>query len=94
MLTLDSIQNKVIRMVTAFVMINVGVGWLRKVYPRTTYKERFKKLTGVKKVYLIFGRYDLMVHLEAKTMDEILKIVDDEIRNIPGVMRTETFMAF
>ena len=81
-------------MVTAFVMINVGVGWLRKVYPRTTYKEKFKKLNGVKEVYLIFGRYDLMVHLEAETTDEILRIVDDEIRNIPGIMSTETFMAF
>ena len=81
-------------MVTAFVMINVGVGWLHKVYPRTTYKEKLKKLSGVKEVYLIFGRYDLLVHLEAETMDEIIRIVDDEIRNIPGVYATETFMAF
>ena len=81
-------------MVTAFVMINVGVGWLRKVYTRTDYKEKLMKVTGVKGVYLIFGRYDLMVHLEAKTLDEIPRIVDDEIRNIPGIMRTETFMAF
>ncbi|MEM4245822.1 MAG: Lrp/AsnC ligand binding domain-containing protein [Candidatus Bathyarchaeia archaeon] len=81
-------------MVTAFVMVNVGVGWLRKVYPRTTYREKFKKITGVKEVYLIFGRYDLMVHLEASSVEEILRIVDDEIRNIPGVQATETFMAF
>ena len=81
-------------MVTAFVMINVGVGWLRKVYPRTTYKEKLKELAGVKEVYLIFGRYDLLVHLEAETIDEISRIVDDEIRNIPGVQATETFMAF
>ncbi len=81
-------------MVTAFVMVNVGVGWLRKVYTRTDYKEKLKKLSNVKEVYLIFGRYDLMVHLEAETLDEILQIVDDDIRSIPGIVRTETFMAF
>ncbi len=81
-------------MVSAFIMINVGVGWLRKVYPRTTYKEKLKKISGVRSVYLIFGRYDLMVHLEADTIDEIFHIVDDEIRNIAGVQATETFIAF
>jgi DNA-binding Lrp family transcriptional regulator len=80
-------------MVTAFVMINVGVGWLRKVYPRSTYKQKLKKISGVRQVYLIFGRYDLMVHLESDTMDDILRIVDDEIRNIPGIQATETFIA-
>lgn len=81
-------------MVTGFVMINVGVGWLRKVYPRTTYKEKLKEISGVKEVYLILGRYDLLVHLEAKAAEDIFRIVDDEIRNIPGVQATETFMAF
>lgn len=81
-------------MVTAFVMINVGVGWLHKVYPRATYKEKLKELAGVKAVYLTLGRYDLLVHLEAETMDEIFRTVDDEIRNIPGVQATETFIAY
>ncbi len=81
-------------MVTAFVMINVGVGWLHKVYPRTTYKEKLKEIDGVKAVYTILGRYDLLIHLEAGTMDEIFRIVDDEVRNIPSVQATETFLAF
>ncbi len=86
--------KKVIIMVTAFVMINVGVGWLHKVYPRTTYKEKLKEIDGVKAVYTILGRYDLLIHLEAGTMDEIFRIVDDEVRNIPSVQATETFLAF
>ena len=81
-------------MATAFVMIKVGVGWLHKVYPGTTYKEKLKELAGVKEVYLTLGRYDLLVHVEAETMEEVLRIVDDGIRNIPGVQATETLMAF
>ena len=87
-------ERKVFIMVKAFVMVNVGVGWLHKVYPRATYKEKIKEIAGVKEVYLIFGRYDLLVHLEAKSTDEIFRIVDDDIRNIPGIQATETFMAF
>ena len=81
-------------MVTAFVMINVGVGWLHKVYPRTTYKKKLKEISGVTDVYLILGRYDLLVRLEAETANDIFRIVDDEVRNIPGVQATETFMAY
>ncbi|MEM3737120.1 MAG: Lrp/AsnC ligand binding domain-containing protein [Candidatus Bathyarchaeia archaeon] len=81
-------------MVTAFVMIKVGVGWLHKVYTGATYKEKLKNLAGVKAVYLTLGRFDILLHVEAETAEEILRIVDDEIRNIPGVQATETLLAF
>lgn len=77
-------------MVTAFIMVKVGTGelmaWLKAV------KERVSKVQGVKEVYSILGRYDIIARVEAKSVDELTNIVVDGIRSVPGVLATETFL--
>jgi len=77
-------------MVVAFIMIKVGTGelmaWLKSV------KEKVSKVHGVKEVYSILGRYDIMAKVEAKSVEELTNIVVDGIRSVPGVLTTETFL--
>jgi DNA-binding Lrp family transcriptional regulator len=77
-------------MVTAFIMVKVGTGelmaWLK------TVKEGVSKVQGVKEVYSILGRYDIIAKVEAKSVEELTNIVVDNIRSVPGVSSTETFL--
>lgn len=50
-------------MVSAFFLIKVGTGEHLN-FVRTD-KEQIEKISGVTKVYGVFGRYDLIAHVEA-----------------------------
>lgn len=53
--------------------------------------EEIKKIEGVRKAYLAFGRFDIVVLLEAKDYAEI-KRVTAIINGINGVRSTETLV--
>jgi DNA-binding Lrp family transcriptional regulator len=55
-------------------------------------KENISKIKGVKEVYGVFGRYDLIVHIEAPSLEELSRIITDEMRAIPGVLSTESLI--
>lgn len=76
-------------MVTAFVMIRVGTG--EQLDFERAVKEEIKKMEGVKTVYSVFGRYDLIVQAEAPTLEELPRITD-KIRAIAGVLSTESLI--
>lgn len=46
---------------------------------------------GVKTVYRVFGRYDLVAHVETSGLDA-LPYVTDKIRAIEGVLSTESLI--
>jgi len=77
-------------MVTAFVAVKVGTGellsWVK------TVRESVTKVEGVKEVYSVLGRFDLIVKVEAKSVEELSNIVIDGMRSIEGVVETETFL--
>ena len=50
---------------------------------------KLTKLNGIKKIYEITGQYDICVIVQAPTISEINKSIDD-LRKIPGVTDTNT----
>ena len=50
---------------------------------------KLTKLDGIKKIYEITGQYDICVIVQAPTISEINKSIDD-LRKIPGVTDTNT----
>jgi len=53
-------------------------------------KSRIKKITGVKEVYGVLGRCDLVALVEAEDAEKLTSLVADEIRAVPGVQTSET----
>ncbi|MEM3736791.1 MAG: Lrp/AsnC ligand binding domain-containing protein [Candidatus Bathyarchaeia archaeon] len=78
-------------MLKAFILIRVGE---RKAYSAAYYKEVFSKIKGVEEVHVLFGQYDFILKIQAENVDALAQIVDNEIRIIPGVHSTETFIAY
>ena len=77
-------------MTEAFVLIRVGAGesWN---FAKTV-SDEVRKINGVKEVYGVFGRYDLVVKMEGKTLEALGNLVADHIRGIKGVISTETLV--
>jgi len=77
-------------MVTAIVLLTMiggageSLGWAKET------KDRLSRISGVKKVYGVFGRYDLVAILEAEDFESLTSLVADKIRSVPGVQTSES----
>jgi len=76
--------------VTAFVLVKVGTS--EQLNFAKSAKEDMSKIKGVKNVYGVFGRYDIVVHVEAPGLEELSRIIMDKMRAIPGVLSTESLI--
>ena len=83
-------QLMVIRMVEAFLLIRVGSS--ESLNFMKTIKEEIRGIKGVKEVYGVFGRHDLIVKVETKTLEDLGNLVTDKIRGISGIQTTETLV--
>jgi len=70
----------------AFVLINTETGFMDEVL------KSLSKIEGVKEAYSVYGVYDIIAKVEAKTMDELKEIVTWKIRKISNVRTTLTMM--
>jgi DNA-binding Lrp family transcriptional regulator len=70
-------------MIEAFVLVQVDVTVGRKV------GDEIGRIPGVKLSQVVTGPYDVVVRIEADTMELLGKLID-EIQKIPGVTRTLT----
>ncbi|MBW8057258.1 MAG: Lrp/AsnC ligand binding domain-containing protein [candidate division NC10 bacterium] len=50
-------------------------------------------IPGVKDIILVFGRWDAIIQVEAKTLTTLSRLVISQIRGIQGVQATETLVA-
>jgi DNA-binding Lrp family transcriptional regulator len=77
-------------MVQAFVLIRMGssetLNFMKSV------KEKICAVKGVKEVYGVFGRVDLVIRVETKTLQDLGNLITDCIRGIDGVQTTETLV--
>ncbi len=70
----------------AYIMVNTEVGSERKV------TNDLNKIEGVKEVYGVYGVYDLVVRVEAETMEKLKVVIREGIRTIESVRSTMTMI--
>ncbi len=75
-------------MVRAYIEIKVESGREREV------RDKLRTIPGVKLADIITGDIDIIVVVEAETYNDIAGIILEKIRKIPGIVRTETHIAF
>jgi len=54
---------------------------------------RSRRIRGVKIANSVFGRYDAVVVIEAKTLDELKKIIYEMVEKHQNVVHTETLIS-
>jgi len=76
--------------VTAFILVKVGTS--EQLNFAKSAKEDMAKIKGVKNIHGVFGRYDLVVQVEAPNLEELSRIIMDKMRAVPGVLSTESLI--
>jgi DNA-binding Lrp family transcriptional regulator len=69
---------------TAYVLIKVVAGAEAKVF------EALSKIEGVEEVNVVYGEYDIIAKVNARSMDDLRNIVVKQIRGVRGIVKTET----
>ncbi len=75
-------------MVTAIVFVQAEVSRIPDV------AEKIAALPGVSEVYSVTGSIDLIALVRVSSNDQIAEVVADQLNKVPGVLDTETHIAF
>jgi len=75
-------------LVTAIVMIKADIQRIPEV------AESIAQIPAVSEVYSITGDFDLVALVRVRTHDELSDVIPGTLNKIPGVISTETHIAF
>jgi DNA-binding Lrp family transcriptional regulator len=75
-------------MVTAIVFVKAEVARIPEV------AEALAALVGVSEVYSVTGAIDLIAIVRVAGNDQVAEVVADRLNKVPGVLSTETHIAF
>ena len=75
-------------MVTAIVFIRTDVDAVNAV------AETIAAIDGVAEVYSVTGDLDLVAMVRVRDLDDVSRVVTDGIGAVPGILATETHIAF
>lgn len=75
-------------MVTAVILINVEPARTAVV------AETLSNMPGISEVYSVAGNYDLVALVRVKENEALADLVAQKIREVDGIIRTETLIAF
>lgn len=75
-------------MITAIVFVKADVAQIPEV------AEAIADLDGVSEVYSVTGQIDLIALVRVRDHDSVADVVADRLNKVPGVLSTETHIAF
>lgn len=75
-------------MITAIVFIQADVSRIPEV------AQEIADLAGVSEVYSVTGEIDLIAMVRVAEHEQIAEVVADRLNKVPGVLSTETHIAF
>ena len=75
-------------MITAIVFVQADVARIPEV------AEQIAALDGVSEVYSVTGEIDLIALVRVRHHEDVADVVADRLNKVPGVLRTETHIAF
>lgn len=75
-------------MITAIVLINAEVDKIPEV------AQQIADLEGVSEVYSVTGDCDLIALVRVREHDAMASVIADRLNKVPGILRTQTHIAF
>jgi DNA-binding Lrp family transcriptional regulator len=75
-------------MITAIVFVKADVARIPEV------AEEIATLEGVSEVYSVTGQIDLIAMVRVRDHDAVASTIADRLNKVPGVLETETHIAF
>ncbi|WP_110181650.1 Lrp/AsnC family transcriptional regulator [Nocardioides solisilvae] len=75
-------------MITAIVFVKADVARIPEV------AEAIASLEGISEVYSVTGQIDLIALVRVPRHEDVAAVVADQLNKVPGVLETETHIAF
>jgi DNA-binding Lrp family transcriptional regulator len=75
-------------MITAIVFVKADVALIPDV------AQQLADIDGVSEVYSVTGKIDLIALVRVRSIDEVAAVVTEKVNKVPGVVDTETHVAF
>ncbi len=75
-------------MITAIVFVEAEVARIPEV------AAQIADLDGVSEVYSVTGGVDLIAMIRVRSIDQVSEVVTERLNRVPGVLGTETHIAF
>ena len=75
-------------MITAVVLINAAVDAIPEI------AEAVSALDGVSEVYSVAGDVDLVAMVRVRAHDELADVIAGRLNKVPGILSTQTLIAF
>lgn len=75
-------------MITAIVFVSAEVARIPEV------AEAIAGIDGVSEVYSVTGQIDLIAMVRVRRHEDVATVVADRVNKVPGVLETETHIAF
>lgn len=75
-------------MITAIVLIKTEVARIPEV------AEQLAALDGISEVYSITGEHDLLAMVRVRDHDALAEVIPGRLNKVPGILCTETHIAF
>ncbi len=73
-------------MISAVVLVNTDLGSQDKVL------ESLKQVEGVEEAHALYGVYDLLIKVKAKSIDKLKDVIKSRIKQVKGVSSSLTLM--
>ncbi len=70
-------------MITAYILINMQPGKTDKAI------DEMRKIPNIQKISIVTGEYDIVIRVETRTLDKLLKVTD-KVQMIKGINKTTT----
>ena len=77
--------------VQAMVSVSLGQHSTKTIRP---FEEAVKSIPNILTCYHVTGRFDYILHVVAKNLNQLGILVKERIASMPGVGKTETFLVF
>ncbi len=77
--------------VQAMVSVSLGKHSTKTIRP---FEEAVKSIPNILTCYHVTGRFDYILHVVAKNLNQLGILVKERIASMPGVGKTETFLVF
>ena len=75
-------------MITAIILATVESDQIPEV------AETITSINGVSEVYSVTGDVDLIIMVRVREFDEIAAVISNQIAKVPGIISTQTHLAF
>ncbi|HVK43751.1 MAG TPA: Lrp/AsnC ligand binding domain-containing protein [Micropruina sp.] len=75
-------------MITAIVFVEAEVARIPEV------AAQIADLSGVSEVYSVTGAIDLIAMIRVRSVDQVAEVVAERLNKVPGVISTQTHIAF